>query len=227
MSGPHPCGVLVVARAPVEGKAKTRLIPGLGTAAAADLAAAALLDTLAAVRLAHVAARIVALTGDLSEARRGDEVRSALEGFTVLGQQGSGLAARLVRARRQAAALASGPVLQIGMDTPQVSSDLLDDGAALLTRTGGVAVLGPATDGGWWALGLPDGLAAPALGEVAMSRADTGARTRAVLERAGLAVSELPVLTDVDTPADAWAVADAMGADTEFRRAADRYRRSG
>ncbi len=62
-----PVAVLVVAKAPVPGLAKTRLAVAVGDDAAADIAAAALLDTLDAVVDAGVQARVVALTGDLEE----------------------------------------------------------------------------------------------------------------------------------------------------------------
>lgn len=47
----------------------------MGERAAAEIAAAALLDTLDAVAAAPVAARVVALTGDLDGAARGAEIR--------------------------------------------------------------------------------------------------------------------------------------------------------
>ncbi len=68
------------------------------------------------------------------------------------------------------------------------------------------AVFGPAADGGFWALGLcvPD----PALLRgVPMSTPTTGAIQRARLLAAGLRVADLPQLRDVDTAADAVAVA--------------------
>jgi glycosyltransferase A (GT-A) superfamily protein (DUF2064 family) len=93
------------------------------------------------------------------------------------------------------------------MDTPQVDARLLDAVAAGLGRAD--AVLAPAVDGGWWALALRRPEAAEVLREVPMSRPDTGARTADALRRAGLVVSTGPLLSDVDSAVDAWAVAAA------------------
>ncbi|MYW19526.1 DUF2064 domain-containing protein, partial [Streptomyces sp. SID2955] len=89
----------------------------------------------------------------------------------------------------------------IGMDTPQVTPELLT-----VDFSGYDACFGPAEDGGFWALGLvrPD----PALLRgVPMSTARTGAVQRRRLVAAGLRVRDLPRLRDVDTAADAAAVA--------------------
>ncbi len=221
----RPCAILVVAKAPVAGLAKTRLAPAFGPGGAAELAAAALLDTLVAVQEADVGARVVALTGDLADARRAGEISRLLEGFTVIEQRGEGFAERLSAAHAEAGALAGAPVLQIGMDTPQVSPALLSDAAASLTDDGVDAVFGPAVDGGWWALGLTDPGMASALEGVPMSRADTGVRTLAALADRGVVALHLPELADIDSPEDVWSVADQLGEDSRFRMAAERYRR--
>ena len=79
------------------------------------------------------------------------------------------------------------------------------------------AVLGPAVDGGWWALGLRDPREARWLRDVPMSTATTGSATREALRRAGLAVTETSTLQDVDVAADAAAVAE-IAPWTEFAR---------
>jgi len=211
--------LLVVAKAPVAGQAKTRLTALLSPEAAADLAAAALLDTLAAVAATPAACRIVAFTGELARAQRRDELQQALENFVVVAQRGTGFAARLVAAHTDAAAAAAGAtagVLQIGMDTPQVTPALLSAAAAQLSTVD--AVLGRALDGGWWCLGVRRPELATALAGVPMSRADTGDLTLAALRHAGASVQLLPELQDVDTPDDIVAVAQAA-AGTRFSAA--------
>jgi hypothetical protein len=81
------------------------------------------------------------------------------------------------------------------------------------------AVLGPAADGGWWALGLRDPAHAAVLRDVPMSTAQTGARTHAALRARGLRIAPLAVLRDVDTVADARAVAARCGAGSRFAAA--------
>jgi uncharacterized protein len=211
--------LLVVAKAPVPGLAKTRLAASIGDASAADHAAAALLDTLDAVAATPGAARVVAMTGDLAAASRRAEIERRLADFTVIGQRGEGLADRLANAHADAAAAAGGvPVLQIGMDTPQVTADLLATCAA--TLSGADAVLGMARDGGWWVLGVADPVMAECLRGVPMSRPDTGAVTLRALRDTGLNVRLVPELADVDTIADVAIVARACPPGSRFRRLA-------
>ncbi|MCP2167227.1 TIGR04282 family arsenosugar biosynthesis glycosyltransferase [Goodfellowiella coeruleoviolacea] len=201
--------LLVVAKAPVAGQAKTRLCPPASPAQAADIAAAALLDTLAAVAGVPRATVVVALTGALDSASQRDRLAEALAGLVVLPQRGTGFAERLSNAHADVAACCPGrPVLQIGMDTPQVTPELLADTAALLATA--PAVLGPATDGGWWALGLRDPGQAAVLREVPMSRPDTAGHTLAALRRAGLVTATGAKLSDVDTMAAAREVAAGL-----------------
>jgi glycosyltransferase A (GT-A) superfamily protein (DUF2064 family) len=207
----HRFCLLVVAKAPVPGLAKTRLTPPATPEQAADIAAAALLDTLDAVRDTPGAVPVVAMTGDLTWACRADEIRAALASMTVVGQRGTDFAHRLANAHADAAWRCPGlPIVQIGMDTPQVTPELLRDTAALLTDAD--VVLGPAFDGGWWALGLRDPFHANALRAVPMSRHDTGARTLAALTRHHTNVMIAATLSDVDTVDDAMRVAEQMPA---------------
>ena len=213
-----PVVVLVVAKAPVPGQAKTRLAASVGDTAAADIAAAALLDTLDAVAAAPVAARVVALTGELSAASYGAEITAGLADFTVVPQRGAGFAERLANAHIDAAAVSGGlPVLQIGMDTPQVTDELIGDCARELLAAD--AVLGLARDGGWWVLGVTEGAMADCLRTIPMSRSDTGAVTLAALENTGKNVSLVPTLADVDTIGDVDEVRRVCAPGSRFVRA--------
>jgi glycosyltransferase A (GT-A) superfamily protein (DUF2064 family) len=218
--------ILVVAKAPVPGQVKTRLCPPLSPVVAADLAAAALLDTLAAAigvpavpttTTAGVQTRIVvAITGDLTLAERYDAIRVAMGRCEVIPQRGEGFAARLVAAHADAGG--RGPVLQIGMDTPQLTPMTLAGAIEALQPPEVDAVLGPANDGGWWALGLKSAEVAKVLTGIPMSHPQTYDLTLAALKAAGLEVLALPTLTDVDTYGDALEVA-AYAPDTRFAAA--------
>ncbi|SDX82388.1 hypothetical protein SAMN05421504_103987 [Amycolatopsis xylanica] len=198
--------LLIVAKAPVPGFAKTRLCPPATGEQAADIAASALLDTIEAALRTPGAVPVVAMTGDLAEAAQSAELSSALRETTVFAQRGWDFGARLANAHADTAALFAGmPVLQIGMDTPQVTPELLAATAEPLLYEGREAVLGLAEDGGWWALGLRDPRNAHVLADVPMSREDTGLLTLNAL--ADLAPQTLTTLSDVDTMADARRVA--------------------
>ncbi|GCE37477.1 hypothetical protein Rhow_008642 [Rhodococcus wratislaviensis] len=210
--------VLVVAKAPVPGFAKTRLARDVGDSRAAALAAASLLDTLDAVAGAGVAQRVVAMTGDLGRAVRGGDIATTLSRFTVVPQRGESFAERLVNAHADTFGRFGLPILQIGMDTPQVTAGLLADSADLLTERRGRCALGLAEDGGWWILGVPDAVSARAILPVPTSSPDTGRLTRAALLAAGAEVLSLPTLRDVDYAADVAPVAALCPDSSRFRR---------
>ncbi|OBI15552.1 DUF2064 domain-containing protein [Mycobacterium sp. E2497] len=209
-----PVTLLVVAKAPEPGRAKTRLAASVGDAVAAEIAAAALLDTLDAVAAAPVANRVVAMTGDLDSAAGAVEIRRRLRSFTVIPQRGEDFADRLANAHADAAD--GFPVLQIGMDTPQVTAELLADCARRLLEA--PAVLGLAHDGGWWVLGV----AAPAMAEclrtVPMSQPDTGELTLKALRNNDIHVTPVPRLADIDVLDDVAAVREACGQASRFAR---------
>jgi glycosyltransferase A (GT-A) superfamily protein (DUF2064 family) len=189
--------LLVVAKQPVPGRVKSRLVPPFTHEQAALLARAALRDTLAAVLAAPVKRRVLVLDGEPDG--------SLPRGLEVVPQAEGALDVRLAAA----IGMVSGPVLVIGMDTPQLRPDLLD-----VSWEGADAWFGPAWDGGFWALGLREPDPAHVRG-VTMSTPRTGAEQRARLRAAGLRVADLPILRDVDTVADALAVA-AGAPDTRF-----------
>ena len=207
-----PVTLLVVAKAPVAGRAKTRLAATVGDQVAAEIAAAALLDTLDAVAATPVAARVVALTGELDAAAGAADIRRRLESFTVIGQRGDDFADRLANAHADAAD--GQPVLQIGMDTPQVTDELLASCARRLLQA--QAVLGLACDGGWWVLGLQTPATAECLRSVPMSQPDTGELTLKALRDNGIDVYPVEVLSDFDIVDDVAAVREACDPASRF-----------
>ncbi len=191
-----PAGVAlaVIAKAPAPGRSKTRLCPPCTPDEAAQLAAAALEDTLDTVGAVPAPRRVLALDGSPRAWQR--------RGFELHAQRGDGLGERL----GHALGLCGGPSLVVGMDTPQLTRALLGHAARELARPKVDAVLGPAPDGGYWAIGLREPDPAVFAG-VPMSSGDTCRIQRERLASLGLRVVILPALRDVDTMADAAAVA--------------------
>ncbi|WP_207453809.1 TIGR04282 family arsenosugar biosynthesis glycosyltransferase [Herbiconiux sp. SYSU D00978] len=195
--------LLLIAKEPLPGKAKTRLHPPLTLDQSAELAAACIADTVDATATLPATRRVLLFAGERTPA--------GTEQFEVMGQSGGGLDERLA----DAFDALDGPTLLIGMDTPQLT-------AAMLTPVFAEwpddvdAWFGPADDGGFWALGLREPRGDLVRG-VEMSTDATGAEQLARLHAAGLTVAMLPPLLDVDTIDDARAVA-ASAPHTRFAR---------
>jgi glycosyltransferase A (GT-A) superfamily protein (DUF2064 family) len=198
--------VVVLAKEPVPGRVKTRLVPPLAHADAARLARAALTDTLETLADAPAEHHLLALEGEAGDWLSG--------GWRVVPQVGGGLDRRIAGAL---AAVPCGPAVLVGMDTPQLSIDMLTAFDAARFD----ACLGPTDDGGYWVIGLRDPRRAPEviLG-VPMSTSQTGEAQWRRLRKAGMRVQLLPTLMDVDTIVDAEHVA-AIAPHTRF---ADAFR---
>ncbi|WP_344262542.1 TIGR04282 family arsenosugar biosynthesis glycosyltransferase [Streptomyces sodiiphilus] len=189
-----PATLLVIAKEPVPGRVKTRLTPPYTPREAARLAEAALADTLRTVLKVPARRRVLVLSG-----RPGPWLPG---GFEVVPQAEGGLDERIAAAFARCA----GPALLLGMDTPQLTPELLAPATGPDSWPERTAWFGPARDGGFWALGLTDPDPALVRG-VPMSTSGTGRAQRERLTRAGLTVRELPVLTDMDTVRDAERIA--------------------
>ncbi len=196
-ASPAPGGadtVLVLAKEPLPGRAKTRLQAAFTADETATLAAAALSDTLDAVRASRIPRRVLVFDGDPTGWR---------DGLEVVRQRSGDLAARLAAAFASVAD--NGPAqrtLLIGMDTPQVTPELLESSWGSAD-----AVLGLSEDGGFWAIGLRDVDPSAVFAGIEMSTDRTGAAQLGRLIDLGLGVALLPPLRDVDEPADAVSVA--------------------
>ena len=196
--------LIVIAKEPVPGRVKTRLVPPLTGTEAAHLARAALSDTLRVASAVDARQRVLALDG-----RPGPWLP---RGWRVVAQPAGTLDVRLVAAF---GAASGGPALLIGMDTPHVRAGQL----AAFDPDGHDACLGLAEDGGYWAIGLRNpALAAEVISGVPMSTSHTGAEQLRRLHAAGLRVQLLDTLADVDTIDVAYGLA-AAAPSTEFAAA--------
>jgi uncharacterized protein len=196
--------LIVIAKEPIAGRVKTRLVPPLTHAQAAELAAAALTDTLHAVGAVPTRRRLLAFDGSIDG--------WLPPGWAHCQQPSGGLDRRLVAAFT---ASGSGPALLVGMDTPQLQADHL----AAFDPDRYDACLGPARDGGYWAIGFRDpAMAAGTISGVPMSSDRTADEQLRRLIAGGLSVQILDELTDVDTIDDAYAVA-ALAPDSRFAAA--------
>lgn len=199
--------LVVIAKAPVPGRVKTRLCPPCDATQAAAVARASLSDTFAAVCATPVDRRVLALEGE-----PGPWIPPDME---VVAQSSGGLGERLQALFTWSCDEAAGAreptsaTLVVGMDTPQVGSAELVAAVTALGDPGVDAVLGPALDGGYWAIGFTsevvnrgDGLF---LG-VPMSTPITARRQLDRLRDLGLAVRVLGEHRDIDRWEDAIAV---------------------
>lgn len=218
--------LIVIAKETIPGKVKTRLHPPLSYEEAAEVAAAAIQDTLAAASAVDVDRRILYFDGNLFP--------PGSEHYEVVPQGTGDLDVRLAHIFDHC----TGPTVLIGMDTPQLDAQVLrdmfaqwaaeDEAATAYANAGDTdadagttdVFFGFANDGGFWTLGMrePDG---SLIRGVPMSQDDTGRVQLDRLEAAGLRVSLVPELVDVDTIDDARTVA-ALAPHTRF---ADTLRR--
>ncbi len=186
--------VAVMAKAPEAGTVKTRLCPPCTPQQAALLAEASLSDTLGTITRVEGARPVLVLAG-----APGAWLPAGIE---VVRQREGGLGERLAGA----VADLGGPVVIIGMDTPQVTVDDLRTVVDELHRPDVDAVLGPAEDGGYWVIGL-DRAVPGVFDGVTMSVAGTHDQQAERLAQLGLRVATTRTLRDVDTFEDAVSVA--------------------
>lgn len=187
--------LMVIAKAPVPGRVKTRLCPPLDLHGACRVARACLLDTLDAAAAVPAQRHVLVFEGD--------PTGWCPPGWECIAQRGELLGDRLANAFCDV----GGAAVVIAMDTPQLNPARL--GLALRwVGQAATTAFGPAEDGGFWAIGLPLGVDPVAVfADVPMSTPITGARQRQRLVDLGLAVRSLETLRDIDNIEDLRAVA--------------------
>jgi uncharacterized protein len=191
---PEPVALAILAKAPVAGAVKTRLIPALGAEGAATLQARLIERTVETAGEASIGP----VTLWVTPAPPHPYFTALASRFPIgLAVQPDGdLGARMLAACQAA----SGPVLVIGTDCPALTPAHLREAADAL-RAGNDAIVIPAEDGGYVLIGTrqpqPQLFAAITWGiETVM------AETRQRVARQGLTSRELPPLWDVDRPED-------------------------
>jgi hypothetical protein len=192
---PAECRIVVMARAPVAGAAKTRLIPALGAEGAARLQARLTRHALATAVRAGIGPVTLACAPD----SRHPFFRSCAQdfGLGLADQRGDDLGSRMADCFRRW--LPEAPVMLIGTDCPALTSvDLRLAWDALHFHD---AVLTPAEDGGYVLIGLARFEAALFEG-VDWGGGTVLAQTRERLVGLGWRWDELPARWDVDRPAD-------------------------
>lgn len=191
------CPIIVMAKAPVAGYAKTRLIPALGSDGAATLAERLLEH--AADQAMHAALGPVEICCAPHTRHRAFERLARQEGV-VLTEQGDGdLGARMARALKRSLSGSVRRAVLIGTDAPALDASVLRQAAAALDTHDAVFV--PAVDGGYALIGLRR--PAPSLFDgVAWGTSSVMASTRERLVRARLRHAELAPVHDIDEPAD-------------------------
>jgi rSAM/selenodomain-associated transferase 1 len=197
--------VLVVAKAPVAGRVKTRLAAVIGPEDAAALGRAMLLDTLDGCR------REVPVVGVLCANDDDVEMLARLAGpdAPVVVQQGAGLSDALQAGVRHCLAR-GGVALLVSADIPGVPAGALHRAAALLGE-GVDVVLGPGHDGGYWLIGVRE--QHPGLFDgIPWSTAEVLEVTLARCGDLSLDVRLLEPWRDIDTMADMAALADVLEA---------------
>ena len=190
--------LIVFARFPEPGKSKTRLIPALGPAGAAELHRQMVEHTLK--RAKELRDRLPLSIEIRYTGRPLEPFRRWLGPTFLYSEQGDGdLGQRMLRSLQDAFRMKVKRVLLIGTDCPDLSVNLAE-GALILLNSSDL-VLGPADDGGYYLIGLRRVI--PQLfQEIPWGTEEVFRKTRQVAQAAKLSYSLLPSLPDVDRPED-------------------------
>lgn len=206
----------VLAKAPIPGFAKTRLIPRLGPDGAAELHAVLLERTLRAA----ASSRLGSVTLWCAPDRRSPSFE-ALRGtaaLTLRDQPDGDLGARMLAAA-EAHLGARDPVIIVGTDCPELAPDHLRGAAAALAE-GVDAVIVPAVDGGYAGLGLRR-VDRSLFDGVPWGSDRVLAATLDRIERLGWTARVLSPVRDVDVPEDVeWLLGTGMLTSAERARIA-------
>ena len=194
----QPANALVImTKAPEPGRSKTRLVPPLSYAEAADLARALLVDQLENVARFEGARLFITFT---PENAAGFFEGFIPQGFTCFPQRGESLGERMSHAFEHLFASAFDNILLIGSDLPALPLAWFDQAYGLLERSAADIVLGPSADGGYYLVGMSRII--PIFEDIGWSRGDVLGQTIRKLADVGLKHELLPECYDIDTADD-------------------------
>src|SRR5437660_1564058 len=201
------CAIAIMAKAPAAARVKTRLSPPLRPDEARELSACFLRDM---TQMLVSAGRAAAIDGYIAFAPAGSEASFAPivapgTGFVLAdGAINSppgvvGFVRCLLQAARALFARGYGAVALLNSDSPTLPAELIVATAQRLSAPGERAVLGPASDGGYYLLALKAPYA-ELFANIDWSTARVAAQTRAAAQRLGLELAEIAPWYDVDDP---------------------------
>ena len=191
------CALGLMAKAPLEGEVKTRLVPPLTAREAAALNICFLRDMAAnidSISETESASGLVVYTPAGSESAFAGVLP---EGFSLLAQRGAHLGERLCNATDDLLRQGYGAVCLINSDSPTLPRSILIRALSSLAADGDRVVLGAAEDGGYYLIGLKHAHR-NLFNEIAWSTSDVLARTRQRAAEIDLSVELLPGWYDVD-----------------------------
>jgi len=188
------CALGLMAKAPLEGEVKTRLVPPLTAREAAALNICFLRDMAANINSIEAASGLVVYTPAGSESAFAGVLP---DGFTFLAQRGAHLGERLCNATDDLLRQGYGAVCLINSDSPTLPRSILIRALESLATEGDRVVLGAAEDGGYYLIGLKHAHR-NLFNEIAWSTSDVLARTRQRAAEIDLSVELLPGWYDVD-----------------------------
>jgi uncharacterized protein len=194
------CGIAVMAKASLPGRAKTRLVPPLDYDDAAALNTAFLHDVfdnilLAASRAAPDAS--IAAYAAYGPPGSEDFFRSRFPAVDLIEAWLTDFGACLLHAIEQMFARGHKAAVVLNADSPTLPAALLNETAAALARPGDRAVLGPSSDGGYYLLGLK-AAHRRLFEDIAWSTERVAEQTRERAGEIGLELHVLPEWYDVD-----------------------------
>ncbi len=194
-TGPYQeTSLIVFAKHWTPGEAKTRLIPGWGATRAAEMQRRFLAATLARVG-GHFDRQILAIT---PSEKRSEFADLAGPAWDIIEQGAGHLGMRLERVIRAVQQKGKGQVLVIGSDSPDLPVVQILEGAATLQTHD--AVLGPATDGGYYLIGFSKEPCS--LKDIDWGSDQVRRQTEERIVATGMSLATLPLWADVDLPED-------------------------